>query len=184
MQITDREIVDGILRNDSQIIYHFFFVQCAPMFAYIVRSVFDNRADGRELVSELYLYLSDDNWYKVRQFDFRSRLTTWLSVVAIRFFQKKRDSLIENESQEPPIHKERGYLTSSSIDRRIDIRNALKKMNNSRYRKVIEELELKERPVEEVAAEMQITEANLYNLRRRARMQLAMIMDRKEDYYD
>ena len=152
---TDREIVDGILANDERIIQHFFFRECKPLFAYIVHSIFDGHVERNELINELFLYLKHDDWYKVRQFDYRSKLITWISVVAIRFFQKK-----------------------------MDVRKAIDKMPNERYKYVIVELELKEREPEELAKEMNITIDNLYNIRRRARLQLKTIMVRKEDYYD
>ena len=74
--------------------------------------------------------------------------------------------------------------TGSSHDRRMDVRKAIDQMPNERYRYVIIELELKERDPEELAKEMNISIDNLYNIRRRARLQLRTIMARKEDYYD
>ena len=86
----DRQIVDGILSNDKQLIGYFFNKKCSKLFSYIILNVFDGHVDQRELVSELFLYLAKDDWYKVRQINFRSKLMTWVTVVAIRFFQKKR----------------------------------------------------------------------------------------------
>lgn len=185
LKYTDKEIVDGILRNDSTIIEQFFFRDCKPLFVYIIRSVFDGNQEINELVNELYLYLRHDDWYKVRQFDFRSKLITWISVVAIRFFQKKRAMLIESDSIET-LYEQNAFWHDADIDndRRMDVRNAIAQMPNERYRFVITELELKERDPEELAQAMNITIDNLYNIRRRARLQLKTIMVRKEDYYD
>ena len=88
---SDKEIVDGILRNDSKIIEYFFFNRCSPMFAFIISKIFNNRAEKDELVNELFLYLNQNDWYKIRQFDFKSKLTTWVSVVAVRFFIRKKN---------------------------------------------------------------------------------------------
>lgn len=182
---TDREIVDGILANDERIIQHFFFRECKPLFAYIVHSIFDGHVERNELINELYLYLQHDDWYKVRQFDYRSKLITWISVVAIRFFQKKRALMIDSDSLETLYEKNTIWQeTGTSHDRRLDVRKAIDQVPNERYRYVIIELELKERNPEELAKEMNITIDNLYNIRRRARLQLRTIMARKEDYYD
>ena len=67
-------------------------------------------------------------------------------------------------------------------DKWMDVHNAIEKMPNERYRYVITELDLKERNPEELALEMRVTIDNLYNIRRRARLQLTLIMIRKEDY--
>lgn len=181
---TDKEIIDGILANDERIIQHFFFRECKPLFAYIVRSVFDGRQEINELINELYLYLQHDDWYKVRQFDYRSKLITWISVVAIRFFQKKRALMIDSDPIET-LYDQNTFLQETSVnqDSGMDVRKAIDKMPNERYKYVIVELELKEREPEELAKEMHITIDNLYNIRRRARLQLRTIMARKEDYY-
>lgn len=183
---TDKQIVDGILNNDKRLIEYFFCRKCSKLLSYILANVFEGNIDERELVSELFLYIAKDDWYKIRQFDFRSKLTTWLSVVAIRYFQKKREELIEKPSTDHLINKPKGKVHSpeSKINRRMDIRTSLDKMSNERYRMVIEKLDLCEIAPEQLAKEMNITVDNLYNIHRRALIKLRILMGRKEDYYD
>jgi DNA-directed RNA polymerase specialized sigma24 family protein len=57
-------------------------------------------------------------------------------------------------------------------------------MQNERYRYVIEMLDLKEMRPDLLAEQMNVTVDNLYNIHRRALLQLRMLMGRKEDYYD
>lgn len=184
-QYTDRELVDRITRNDKAVIEYFFIKKCSPIFLYILRSVFDGKIDVKELVNELFLYLSENNWYKIRQFDYRSRLTSWVRIVAVRFFVKKRNELMEQGLYFTPSNiKEQGFNPHAFIDKRMDLHKALDSMPNERYRKVIIDLDLKEIPPEQLAKEMGITVDNLYNVHRRALLQLKCIMRRKEDYYD
>lgn len=182
-EYTDKQIVDGILRGDDRIIGYFFNRKCRPIFAYIIRSVFDFQMDEATLISEFYFYLQADDWYKVRQFDFRSKLTTWANVVAIRFFQKKRKELLDYRNDEALSNKtDIGESLYVSIDRSMDVEEAMKKMPNERYRQVIELLDIQGTRPEELAEEMNVTVDNLYNIHRRARLQLRMVMGRKEDY--
>lgn len=180
----DHELVDGILNNDRRLIEYFFNRKCLKLFDYIIMNVFDNNlTDKQELANELFLYLVKDDWYKVRQFDFRSKLMTWVSVVAVRFFQKKREKLMEKSS--PVTLNDKTWQDNSvgiTIDRRVDIRTALQKMPNARYRKVIEVLDLQDVRPELLAEEMNVTVDNLYNIHRRALVQLRLIMGRKEDW--
>ena len=60
----------------------------------------------------------------------------------------------------------------------------MSKMQNIRYRYVIEMLDLKEMRPDLLAEQMNVTVDNLYNIHRRALLQLRMLMGRKEDYYD
>lgn len=180
----DQALVDGILNNDRRLIEYFFNEKCSKLFGYIIINVFDNNvADMKELANELFLYLAKDDWYKVRQFNFRSSLMTWIRVVATRFFQKKREELMEKSS--PVALNDKTWQDHSAgitIDRRVDIRAALQQMPNARYRKVIEVLDLQDVRPELLAEEMDITVDNLYNIHRRALAQLRIVMGRKEDY--
>lgn len=182
---TDQEIIAQVVRNDRAMIEYLFCEKCSSLLSYIAYSIFDNRVDRRELISELFLYIAKDDWYKLRQFDFRSSLMTWMSVVATRFFQKKRDELLEKDSEEALLSKiKETHQPYSSKERKMDVRNALEKMKNARYKDVIYELDLKDTSPEEYAAKNGITVDNLYNLHRRALLQLKSIMSKKEDYYD
>lgn len=180
----DRQLVACIINNDSKVIEYFFKEKCLKIFSYVLLSIFDGRIDRRELVNELFLYLAHDDWRKIRSFDFRSRLTTWLSVVAVRYFRKKRACLIENDTSW--VLNGKTYEIQSlnvSAERNMDIRSALYRMPNTRYRRVIEELDLKDVRPEQLAEEMNVTVDNLYNIHRRALIQLRCVMGRKEDYY-
>lgn len=182
---SDREIVAAVIKNDRAMIEYLFCNKCSSLLSYIAYSIFDNRVDRRELVSELFLYIAKDDWYKLKQFDFRSSLMTWMSVVATRFFQKKREELLEKESEETLLLMIREtYQPHSSKERQIDVRNALDKMTNARYKDVIYELDFKDVRPEDYAMKIGITVDNLYNLHRRALLQLKSIMNKKEDYYD
>lgn len=182
---TDQEIVGAILRNDSRMIEYFFCRKCSKLLSYIAVSMFDNKVDRRELVSELLLYIASDDWRKLSQFDFRSSLMTWMSVVAIRFFQKKREDLMESDSSQALItEKLVSYHPSVTEEQRMDLDDALRRMKNPRYREVIQALDLEDRQPEVVAEQLSITVANLYNLHRRALIQLRALLGRKENFYD
>lgn len=142
---TDRQLVDGLLNNDIKLIEYFFNKKCSGLFGYILANVLDSNVDKQDLLQELFWYLAKNNWYKVRQFDFRSKLMTWVTVVAVRFFQKKREELIEKSTLITPNGKMwQEQSRAISIERRMDLHNALAKMPNTRYRKVVEVLDLQE----------------------------------------
>lgn len=179
----DKQLVNGILNNDRPLIEYFFQKKCSKLFRYILINVFDGRIDKRELLSELYLHLASNNWMVLRQFQYRSSLMTYVSVIAVRFFQKKRIALIDSmppkELNEKTKHD---FNVVFPIEQRMDIQSALQQMPNARYRQVIEVLDLQDVLPEKLAKEMNVTVDNLYNIHRRAIMQLRLIMGRKEEY--
>lgn len=184
---SDKDIIEGMISGDEYLTKYFFFDKCAPMLGFIAKDVFKRKVKTYELIGELYLYLASNNWNKLRSFDYRSKLTTWLSVVAIRFFIKLRAKLIENESSQALIEKRsstnEGVLDPSIfIDRKIDVQRALLKMKDKRSRMVIETLDLKDVRPEILANEMNVSVDYLYTIRHRAHKELRLIMEIKEVY--
>ena len=176
---TDKKIVSGVLLDDERSVCRFFFEECAPIFEYIIRVVFNQQVEKDELISEYYLYLKEKNWHKLRQFNHRCQLKTWISVTATRFFIKKRTELIKNESSEHLIEEQttEDYDTFSEEDI-TNLLNGLKE----RYRFVIQKLILEDREPQKVAEEMGVTVDNLYNIKRRALLQLAGIVKKEVIY--
>ena len=181
--LNDHELVDGILNNNKPLIKYFFTKKCSGLLVYILMNVFEGNIDKRELVSELYLFMAHNDWQVFRKFQFRSTLMTYVSVVSVRFFIAKRAQLIDSPFS-TSLNNQKGQIhsTALSLEQRIDIREALNRMPNERYRKVIEILDLQDIRPEQLAEEMNITVDNLYNIHRRALVQLRLMMGRKEDY--
>ena len=182
MQYTDKYIIDEILNGNTQIISYFFCNSCKGLVYHIHSKVTQGRYEPDEIINELYLYLSDKNWHKLRNFDFRSTLTTWVSVVGIRYYRKKLASLIENTTNEAlNLKHDCCEHPIDTLDSHIDVHSALSRMPNKRYRQVIQQLDLHEMAPEKLAEEMQVTTANLYNIHRRALQQLKSVMYGKDD---
>lgn len=179
----DEQLVNGILNSNRSLIEYFFQKKCSKLFAYILLNVFDGNIDKRELVSELYLFMANNDWAVIRKFQYRSSLMTYVSVVAVRFFQKKRIALIDSLPTEE-LNDKMKYVHNSgtTLEQKMDIHSALQKMPNARYRQVIEVLDLQDVRPEKLAKEMNVTVDNLYNIHRRALLQLRLVMGRKEEY--
>ena len=64
----------------------------------------------------------------------------------------------------------------------MDVWNAIRKMNNERYRQVLVDLELKDLDPKVLAREMNVTVETLYNIRHRAVIQLIAVI-REEEHY-
>lgn len=98
--MTDRELVGKLIMNDTCIIKDFFFVRCKPMLIYIGQYFCQGKQAPEELIGEFYEFLSADNWHKLRIFKYTCSLNSYITIIASRYFQNKRDkellSLDEN----------------------------------------------------------------------------------------
>lgn len=174
--LSDRELVAMLLANDKEAIEYVFFYRCNGMFAHIINSVFKAQGKKEELITELYLYLSDNDWKLLRMFEFRSGLNTWLTVVAVRFFRKKHLNQTKILVVEPQIIVETRKDEADDFNiidemSRLELYKAIDKLEKPRERYALL-AELSGKSAEEIAEDMQCTVAAVYNLTKKARMGL------------
>lgn len=189
--MTDQEIIQALIARDNRVTQEYLFEQCRPLFMSVIRRVFDYEVDYDEFVNELYLYLMENDAARLKQFEGRSSLFLWLKTTATHFFVKKRNQLIDDTSHEPlyeqsediddvnePIAQSTNHLAS------LDVERLLAAMPNKRYVAVLRRLILEEVEPEQVAQEMNITTDNLYNIKRRAMLQLMQVALRDIRQYE
>lgn len=167
--MTDKEIIQGLIARDNRVTEEFFFVKCRPLFYAIMKLVFSYEVDYDEMVNELYVYLMEDDAVKLKNFQYRCSVYQWLKILAIRYFIKKRKNLIEDDTHEPPYNgREEIEDADAAIQAQNDLERLFNQMPNKRYVHVIRHLIIEDVQPDELAEEMEITTANLYNIKRRA----------------
>lgn len=175
--MNDQEIIQALVQHDEQITKWFFHKKCRPLFISIIRSIFNYPVEYDEFVSEIYLFLMENDAKRLKSFDNRSSLLQWLKTVTIRYFIAKKSSMIENESQEPLYVEtsESSYSPENQISAKIDLNIYFENIENERYVFVLKRLLLEDASPEIVANELHVTVDNIYNIKKRAFMVLANI---------
>ena len=169
--MTDQEIIKGLIDRDNRITEYFFYVKSRPLLTSIMRAVFSYPVEYDEMVNELYSYLMEDDAAKIRQFQYRCSIYQWLKVVAVRFYIRRRENMIDATSKESLYmlpENENAVDQASTITDNIDIEQLLEMMPNQRYPDVIRSLLLNDMPPEKYAAQIGVTVDNLYNIKKRA----------------
>lgn len=184
--LTDQLLVERIIENDPLAISHLLHQRCMGLFKYIQSTICkDNFLEINDLSNELYLFLQEENWKKLREFEFRSKLITWLSVVAIRYFRKKYKSLmIDSTRKESLINMENTLSTNPMegfIDK-IDILDAIQKMSNPIHKQVLYLIEIEGYESEEVALKLNTTASNIYNIKSRAKKELYSMLTQERNH--
>lgn len=176
--MTEQQIIDGLIARDERVTEQFFFGYCRPLFRSIIRYVFSYEVDYDEFVNEFYLYLMENDAYRLRQFQGRSSIYQWLKVVAIRYFVSKRDGMIDTQSKEALLDRAINNEHDDSEQRmaaRMDIERLLSLMPNRRFAYVLRRLVLQEADPRRVAEELSTNVDNLYNIKKRAMAALTAI---------
>lgn len=173
-RMDDKQIIEALIARDEQVTQQFFYGNCRPLFSSIIRNVFSYEVDYNEFVSEFYIYLMENDAYRLRQFQGRSTIYQWLKIVAIRYFVAKRNQMIDMTPNAPLYDSALLKLQNSSIDdgegmvAKMDIESLFSQMPNRRYVYVIRRLILEEADPKDVAEELKTNVDNLYNIKKRA----------------
>ena len=169
--MTNQQIIEALVARDEQVTQQFFFCRCKPLFLSIMRYVFSYDVDYDEFVNEFYLYLMENDAYRLRQFQGRSSIYQWLKVIAIRYFVAKRDNMIDMESKDSllkSVSQKDCAEEATKIATKMDIEYLFSQMSNRRYVYVIRRLVLQEADPKQVAQEIGCSIENLYNIKKRA----------------
>ena len=174
--MSDQEIIQGLIKRDNRVTTEFFFEKCRPLFCKIIHLVFCYEVDYDEFVNELYVCLMENDAEKFRNFEYRSSVFMWIKILAIRYFIKKRGRMIDQNPQKTPYDgPEQADEEKSDDTAEGDIERLFCQMTTERYVYVIKKLVLEDWEPERLAKEMNITTANLYNIKRRAIAQLTRV---------
>ena len=174
--MTDQEIIQGLIARNNRVTKEFFFDKCRPLFCKIIDLVFSYEVDYDEFVNELYVYLMENDAQKLRNFEYRSTVYQWLKVLAIRFFIHKRDRMIGDTSQETPFDRRiQTADTEKDMTAKGDMERLFNNTPNKRYVNVIRRLFFDNWEPDQLAHKMNITTANLYNIKHRAILQLTHV---------
>lgn len=183
--LDDRELVRLLLENDQDAIEYVFFMRCNGMFSHVVHSVFQSNSTKEELVTDFYLFLRKNDWETLRKFEFKSGLNTWLTVLAVRFFKKIKISQTKLVAIDPQLIVETQKNEADDYDiihemSRLELYKAIDRLSKPRERYALL-AELTGKRAEDIAEEMGCTVAAVYNLTKKARLELKSIMkERKE----
>lgn len=179
---TDAIFIEALRNGNNEISRQFFYKEIVGILHKIRMEVFRGNVDFDELVSELYLYLSRDNWTKLDGFDGKNgcRLRTWMIPVAWRYFMSIRERLLRTEN----IDDNSGVIRDSVSDNlriqiAIDVNAVLSRMPNQRYAEIIRLLLIEGYDSQDVADMLDVRVENIYNLKHRAINQFIELYGRR-----
>lgn len=196
---TAEEIVQKLIERDNLITGAFFHGKCQSLLTAVIAQVFTSLVDYDAMVNEFYYYLMRPNKEQedaaiLNSFKFESSLYSWLKVVAIRFFIRKRkeieeemerlvsitteedfddeDEFIiqpwESSSTELMDKQEAHEAVESYLQLMLEGKTGKSRTAAQKYVTVIRRLMLDEEDPKDVAAAMGIKVDNLYVVKKRA----------------
>lgn len=184
----DAEIIVGLKSYDSAIrdfyVNRLFYKELKPLLCTIQYSLFKGTVDYDELVNDLYIHLSRNNWSALDSYrgDNQARLSSWISRVAWHYFMNSYRRLSRVLPDEDGVLESmKPFAVVSDDDIKMDIEEVLKLMPNRRYAEVLKLNLYYGYPAEDIAVLMNTTVSNVYNIKHRAVMQFISIYGRRND---
>ena len=183
----DAQLVAELLAGNERALHYVFYDHFKPLLkmnAYKAAST--KLVTYDDLVQELYLYLSSNNWEKLRKYNPERPFVNWFSVVSYRFFKDFSRSMIDSSDQIPISNMndhQTAFMSNGTIGTiMMDIKQAISKLKPPRDSQILEALLLRDEEPEIVAKQHNVTVDNLYNIKRRAIAKL--IKQHLADYKD
>ena len=169
----DAQLVAELLAGNEGALHYVFYDHFNPLLkmnAY--KAAGTKQVEYDDLVQELYLYLSDNDWEKLRKYNPERPFINWFSVVSYRFFKDFSCSMIDLSNQIPISNMndhQTAFMSNGTIGTiMMDIKQAISKLKPPRDSEILEALLLRDEEPETVAKRHNVTVDNLYNIKRRA----------------
>lgn len=151
--------------------------------------IFSGRAEVDEIRNAIFIHLMEDDCRRFKLVNDTAALLGWINRTAVRYLIRHKGDFVadckvdtsgddepdDDEMTEKQIQRKTPDVSEATNEAHYDTERLLEAMNNARYVMVIRELCLSEREPAEVADEMGITVANLYNIKKRALAALTMV---------
>jgi RNA polymerase sigma factor (sigma-70 family) len=92
--MSDHDLVSAIIiKKEEDAAFCFFYHKHMKLFKFLSNNYPKLRYSADDLASEMYIYISNDNWKKLRTFEFRSSLFGWMKVVTNRYLINKVENM-------------------------------------------------------------------------------------------
>ena len=175
--ISDTEYIAGLTRGDNHITESFFYGLCNYLLNDIRFSLMNGNVDYDELVNELFLYLSKDNWHKLNTFAGINgcSLCSWVTRITWRYFFKQRERLLGKVVLDITEVQIANATDNLNAEITMDVNTTFEKMPNKRYVQVLQWMLVEGYDANEVATKLDTTVANVYNIKHRAIVQFVEI---------
>lgn len=174
----DAQLVSSVIAGNESAIAYMFFDHYRPLLYSNYQKVAWNKPiEFEDLLQELFLFVHENDWERLRRYDASYPFASWFSVVSFRFFRNFSRPMIDSSSV-LAIDNMNGSKTafagvSMTETIMMDLKRVLHKFRPPRDKEILEALLLRDEDPEDVAKKHNVTIDNLYNIKRRALARLA-----------
>ena len=180
-QMTDEDLLKSVTSNNHEAIVYFFYQKYLPTFQYHIYNIFSQKVDVQELIDEFFLYLYENQWRRLKTFNGKASLNTWISVISYRFFKQYKISKIDsnglitiNSQWESYIGE---WVQSQNTGIKIDVEKALGTITNERDKEIARLIFYDDKEFKDIADKYGLTVDYVYTIKNRIGKQLKQMLN-------
>jgi len=87
--MSDRDLVDAIIKGEEDAVICLLHHRLSKYFKHLSKTYTRLQYSADDIANEMYIFLSMDNWKKLRLFKFKSPLVDWIMTVAYKYLQNE-----------------------------------------------------------------------------------------------
>ena len=143
--LNDRQLIERITTppHEEEAAVYLIYEKYSPKFRKLCRQIYGDMEWYEDCLADLYDYLrgTDEHWYKLTTFQFKSQFSTWISTIAFRRFVELKPRFLGLSSDSVPV--EQTHLPSPTDndyeirERRVMLLDAISRLENGDYKFVI-----------------------------------------------
>lgn len=191
--LDDQALITAVLQGDQDAAVYLLVEKCGSSLKYLVSFKFRSlQIDFEDLVSELFIALSEHDWKALREFVGHNqagqpcRLENYISVIAARRLCKKMERAVKESGWLSPLDGEEGFLVPDDAaereQRTSELLQAIMALKNPVERLVLIAYKLEDLSVHEVAAMLEIEPGHVYTHCSRALAKLRTLLAAGSDH--
>lgn len=182
--LSDREIVEAILRKDSAITYYYMYEKCFPLFSSKFKNYYTDCKDCIEFINDIYVYIMtprNNGKCYLAGFGFKCRFEHWLKIITESYCHQlysRRKNVIEFFDENDRLPDISVTIDIESLNK-SDVETILNMMSNQRYRDLIRYRYVEQKTNEETAKLLNMSMDNYYNKHRLAKEQFNNVLEKE-----
>lgn len=174
--LSDEQLLDQVFMGTKDAIVYFFYQKYLSVFQYHIYKLFPPGTDIGDLVDEFFLYLYENDWRRLRTFNGKASLNTWISIISFRFFRNYKHAKVDSNGL-ITVNDKWELFTGDWVQEHeagfmMDLKVAIAGLPNDRDKSIAELLLLQDKDPKTVADSLGMTVDYLYTVKNRVIKQI------------
>ena len=183
-KLSDLELRNIIISGNTEAAEYLICKKCVSTIEHFWRKFLLNTWDLNEGINDVYILLVEENYHRLRKYEGRASLKTYISIIVYNYFLNEAIKERELRERKYPIDNivDKEQVESINMyeisDLKIRVKETMKRMSNKRYKFILYKKFYEDKKPDEIAKELGISMTIYYNKFLLAKKQFEQLYDK------